>query len=126
MTCRKQRKAHLNQVMTDLPAFRAQPNLPFAFCTVDFFGPIMVREEVNERTRGKVWGCVYACLSTRAVHVDIARDHGTDGLLLVLRRFQTVRGCPKTMYSDPGKNFIGELKKFTASISEKDLQMQGG
>ena len=129
VTCRKQRKAHLNQVMADLPAFRAQPNHPFAFCMVDFFGPIMVRGEVNKRTRGKVWGCVYACLSTRAVHVDIARDYGTDGFLLVHRRFQAVRGCPKTMYSDPGKNFIGastELKKFTTSIREKDLQMQGG
>ena len=129
VTCRKQRKAHLNQVMADLPAFRAQPNHPLAFCTVDFFGPIMVRGEVNKRTRGKVWGCVYACHSARAVHVDIARDYGTDGFLLVHRRFQAVRGCPKTMYSDPGKNFIGastELKKFTASISEKDLQMQGG
>ena len=85
-----------------------------------------MRGDVNKRTRGKVWGCVYACLSTRAVHVDIARDYGTDGFLLVHRRFQTVRSCPKTMYSDPGKNFIGELKNITASISEKDLQMQGG
>ena len=91
--------------MSDIPDFRVLPNPPFSFCTVDFFGPMLVRGEVK-RTRGKVWGCVFACLSTRAVHVDIARDYGTDGYLLVHRKFQSIRGCPKVIYSDPGKNFM--------------------
>ena len=62
-----------------LPDFRIMPNPPFSYCTVDFFGPVLVRGEVNKRLRGKVWGCVYACLSCRAVHVDIA---GTMGLMV--------------------------------------------
>ena len=71
--CRKLKKESLCQIMSDIPDFRVLPNPPFSFCTVDFFGPMLVRGEVNKRTRGKVWGCVFACLSTRAVHVDIAR-----------------------------------------------------
>ena len=127
--CRKLRKDSLCQVMSNIPDFRIMPNPPFSYCTVDFFGPVLVRGEVNKRPRGKVWGCVYACLSCRAVHVDIARDYGTDGFLLVHRRFQSIRGCPIIMYSDPGINFVGasaELKKFIDSISAEELKRQGG
>ena len=56
--CRKIRKHHLSQIMPDIPDFRVKPNPPFTYSAVDFFGSIMVRGEVNKRTRGKVWGCV--------------------------------------------------------------------
>ena len=74
--------------MSDIPDFRVLPNPQFSFCTVNFFGPMLVLGEVNKRTRRKVWGCVFACLSTRAAHFDIATDYGTDGYPLVHRRFQ--------------------------------------
>lgn len=104
--CRKLRKKHLNQVMADMPEFRLKANPPFAYCSVDLFGPMFVRGEVNKRSRGKVWGCVYTCLSSRAVHLEIARDYSTDGFLLAHRRFQSIRGCPSVIYSDPGKSFV--------------------
>ena len=127
--CRKNRKQHLNQVMSDIPDFRTIPNPPFSYCAVDFFGPITVKGEVNKRSTGKVWGCVYTCLSTRAVYVDIARDYATDGFLLVHRKFQSIRGSPCIIYSDPGKNFVGaasELKKLRESISQEEHTRQGG
>ena len=40
--CRKIRKNRLNQVMADIPDFRATPNPPFSYCAVDLFGPILV------------------------------------------------------------------------------------
>ena len=119
----------MNQIMADIPDFKAIPSPPFTYCAVDFFGPIMVRGEVNKRTQGKTWGCVYTCLSSRAVYVDIARDYGTDGFLLLHRKFQAIRGCPQVIYSNPGKNFIGaasELKKLFKSIDKVEVARQRG
>ena len=93
--CCKIRKHHFSQIMSDIPDFIVKPNPPFTYSAVDFFGPIMVRGEVNERTWRKVWGCVYTCLSSRAVYVDMARDHGTDSLLLVHRNFSVNKGMPQ-------------------------------
>ena len=113
--CRKARKSHLNQIMGNVPDFRALPSPPFTYCSVDLFGPMLVRGGVNKRTRVKVWGCVYSCLSTRAIYVDIVQNYGMYAFLIVHRRFQAMRGCSKIIYSDPGKNFVGasnELKRF--------------
>ena len=126
--CRKNRKSHLNQIIGKVPDFRALPSPPFTYCSVDLFGPMLVRGEVNKRTRAKVWGCVYSCLSTRAIYVDIVQNYGTDAFLIVHRRFQAMRGCCKIIYSDPGKNFVGasnELKRFTESLSKAELINQG-
>ena len=46
--CRKLKKESLCQIMSDIPDFRVLPNPPFSFCTVDFFGPMLVRGEVNK------------------------------------------------------------------------------
>ena len=128
VTCRKLRKKKLDQIMGDLPDCRITPNPAFSYTAVDLFGPIAIRGEVNKRSRMKVWGCVFSCLSSRAIYVDVARDYGTEGFLLVYRRFQAIRGSPILMFSDEGTHFVGasnELKLFRKSLEKDEIASYG-
>ncbi|XP_064646267.1 uncharacterized protein LOC135499453 [Lineus longissimus] len=91
--------------MADLPAPRLQATAgPFAYCGVDYWGPMMVKER---RSTVKRWGCLFTCLSTRALHLELADSLETDDFLLCLRNFIGRRGHPKEMFSDNGTNFKG-------------------
>ena len=128
VTCRRVRHETLNQIMGDLPDFRAKPSPAFMYTCLDMFGPMLVKSEVNKRSRLKVYGCVYSCLASRAIYVDILRDQGMESFLLVQRRFQAIHGVPKIQYSDQGLNFTAadkELRGFRESLSQDQLQRFG-
>lgn len=105
--CRKVRARQCQQVMADLPPERVQPAAPFEFTTLDMFGPFEVKDEVKKRVRLKVWGIVFCCMASRAIHVDIVSDQSTEGFLLAYQRFTALRGHPRKLWSDAGSNFIG-------------------
>ena len=84
---------------------------------MDFFGPFEVRGEVNKRTRLKVYGVLFDCLVSRAVYIDIATDYTTEGFLMVLRRFVSLRGYPSKIYSDPGSQLVCASKEMKEVIS---------
>ncbi|XP_011859028.1 PREDICTED: uncharacterized protein LOC105556541 [Vollenhovia emeryi] len=50
---------------------------------------------------------VYACMATKAVHIELVDDMTTDAFLGSLKRFTARRGLPSDIYSDNGKNFVG-------------------
>ncbi|XP_052429387.1 uncharacterized protein LOC127970733 [Carassius gibelio] len=105
--CRKARAKKSRQIMSDLPPERIGPVAPFEFITVDLFGPYEVKDEVRKRVRLKVWGVVYCCMASRAVHTDVVSDQSTEGFLLSYKRFTALRGHPKKVWSDLGLNFVG-------------------
>lgn len=90
--------------MSDLPADRLEKTTPFSNTGVDYFGPITVK---ILRSRAKRWGCIFTCLTTRAVHLEVAPSLETDDFLNVFERFVNRRGCPKIVRSDCGTNFKG-------------------
>ena len=56
--------------MADLPAERVTPDKPpFTYTGVDFFGPFLVK---RGRSEMKIYGCVFTCLASRAVHLEVA------------------------------------------------------
>ena len=68
--------------MADLLEDRLNPKKPpFAFATVgvDHFGPLEVKQG---RSRVKRNGCLFTCLTTRAVPVEIAHSLGTDAMVM--------------------------------------------
>ena len=58
------------QCMADLPSCRVTPgNPPVFFIGIEYFGPIMVKQG---RNRLKRYGCVFTCLTMRAVHLKMS------------------------------------------------------
>ena len=67
---------------------------------------------------------MFTCLTTRAIHLEVASSLTTDSCILALRRFIGQRGLPREIYSDNGKNFHGtdrELKKVLEEISQERI-----
>ena len=82
--------------MSPLPVERLKPSPPFMYVGVDYFGPFEIKGEVQQRVRGKAYGVIITCFSSRAVYADCARD----AFLQVLRRFASFRGWPSKIYSE--------------------------
>ncbi|XP_068149714.1 uncharacterized protein [Drosophila tropicalis] len=111
--------------MGDLPKERLSPHTqPFTFTGVDCFGPF---EVAVGRRHEKRWGVLFACLTTRAVHLEIATSLSTDSFLCVLKAFIARRGVPRTILSDNGTNFRGAsrvLKEHIERISTSAVEQQ--
>ncbi|GBP58715.1 hypothetical protein EVAR_35493_1 [Eumeta japonica] len=93
----------------DLPPERLRHHQPPFTCTgVDYFGPMSV---TIGRRHEKRYGSLFTCLTTRAVHIELAESLSSDSIILALRRFIARRGTPRVMYSDHGTNFVGAIKE---------------
>ncbi|XP_043284935.1 uncharacterized protein [Venturia canescens] len=99
--------------MADLPKSRVDNIRAFHHTGVDYFGPMLVKEK-KYRNRGsvKVYGCLFICMSTKAMHIEIVSDLTTDAFVAALRRFVSRRGIPAHMYSDNGTNFVEANSRF--------------
>ncbi|XP_023808028.1 uncharacterized protein LOC111946916 [Oryzias latipes] len=107
LICRKEKSKNCQQIMSSLPPERIEPAAPFQFTTIDLFGPYQVREDVKKRVTQKVWGVLFCCMASRAIHAEIANDLSTEGFLMAYQRFTAIRGHPRKIWSDPGTNFVG-------------------
>ncbi|XP_026082522.1 uncharacterized protein LOC113058643 [Carassius auratus] len=128
MHCRKIKAKMCKQVMGELPLERTKPAAPFEFTTLDLFGPYVVKDTVKRRTEMKIWGVVFSCMASRAVHADIVEDLSTEGFLKTYQRFTALRGHPRKLWSDQGTNFMGakpvlqELYEFLSNIDKDQVQ----
>ena len=115
MNCRRQRKACPGeQFMASLPEDRLIPDKPpFTYVGIDYFGPLEVKQG---RSRVKRYGCLFTCLTTCAVHIEIAHSLDTDSMINALRRFISVRGYPEQIRSDRGSNFTKADKELKEAI----------
>lgn len=111
------------QKMADLPEERVVPDLPpFTNVGVDYFGPVDVK-----RGRGLVkrYGVVFTCMTSRAVHLEMAYSLDTDSCINALRRFIFRRGQVSHLRSDNGTNFVGakrELREALASLNHDCIE----
>ena len=68
------------------------------------------------------------CFVSRAVYVDISHDYSTDAFLRVLRRFATLRGWPRKIWSDNGSQLAAaskELRNAIKDLSWKEIERYG-
>lgn len=100
--------------MASLPEDRLIPDKPpFTYVGIDYFGPLEVKQG---RSRVKRYGYLFTCLTTRAVHVEIAQSLDTDSMINALRRFISVRGYPEQIRSDRGSNFTKADKELKEAL----------
>ena len=88
--------------MPPLPRERVNEAVPFAHCGIDYFGPMYIKQSSGPQ---KVWVCLYTCLSTRAIHLELMQDMTTEQFLLGLRRFVARHGSPRDITSDNAPQF---------------------
>ena len=76
LNCKKTNAKCEQQMMANLQAARLQNfDPPFTHSGVDCFGPFHVKQG---RSTFKRYGCVFTCMTTRAVHIEMAADMTTD------------------------------------------------
>ena len=125
--CKIKRKQLIGQSMGELPSCRSEMLPAFAVVSMDLFGPLEIKDDVVKRgpkTVKKVWGVLYTCVSTRAVHLDIAIDYSTESILHTLRRLMSVRGDIRKIISDPGTQLVSasrEMKEWRKGWDEDEL-----
>ena len=116
--CRHRNANPIHPPMADLPRERLDEHVfPFTHTGVDYFGPIEVK--FLRRTL-KRWCCIFTCLTTRAVHIEVAQSLDTESSLAAVTRFIARRGYPNTIISDNGTNFVGAANELKAFMNEWD------
>ncbi|XP_077968072.1 uncharacterized protein LOC120334576 [Styela clava] len=108
MFCRRRSSPVSKQIMADLPKERVTPGeRPFTYVGVDYFGHFLVKQG---RSTVKRWGCIFTCMTTRAVHLEVAYSMDADSFINALRRFIARRSRPFKFICDNGSNFVAANK----------------
>ncbi|XP_055632729.1 uncharacterized protein LOC129773178 [Toxorhynchites rutilus septentrionalis] len=114
--CKNEKAIPRPPPMGDLPEARlAAFTRPFSFIGIDYFGPLVV--VIGRRTE-KRWGVLITCLTTRAVHIEIAHSLNASSCIMALRNFMARRDVPRKIYSDRGTNFTAASKEIIAANKE--------
>ena len=92
--------------MTSLLVDRIKPCPPFYNAFIDYFGPYVIKGEVQKRVRVKAYEVIITCATSRAVHIHLGNDYSINGFLCVLRRYTGIRGLPKKALSDKGIQLV--------------------
>ena len=98
---------------------------------IDCFGPVTIKQYKRTRTSNnnqiKIYGVLFTCLTTRAVHLELSIDMKTDSFLMTLQRFIAWRGEPDIIWCDNGSNFVGikkELKQGLQNVNHDFIGKQ--
>ena len=95
--------------MAPLPACRTDPvQKAFFYTGIDYFGPFEVSVG-RGRSRAKNYGVVFTCLTSRAIHLEVAES-----------RFVARRGTVHTVYSDQRTNLVGGCREMRQALQNLD------
>lgn len=101
----------------DLPKARlAHHQRAFTYTGLDYFGPMSV---TVGRQHQKRYVALFTCLTSRAIHLEIAANLSADSAIMALRRFAARRGCPAEIYSDNGTNMHGADREMREAVREE-------
>ena len=112
--CLENRKHVASQEMGKLPSFRSDMLPSFTVTCMDLFGPYEIRDDCikrGPRVVKKVYGVIFTCPSTRAIHLDVAVNYSTQAVLHTVRRLMAIRGDVRKIISDPGTQLVGASKE---------------
>lgn len=91
--CKLHTRMTEQQQMASLPKVRVQAAPAFYHSGVDYCGPFLVRVGgPRSRTLVKVYVCIFICMVTRSIHIELSEDLSTRAFLDVYDRFVHRRG----------------------------------
>ncbi|XP_062585130.1 uncharacterized protein LOC134246786 [Saccostrea cucullata] len=99
-----------------------KPSPAFFYTAVDLFGPLTIWDSVKKRTHGKAYGVIITCQTSRGVYMDLADSYNMDSFLIVLRRFVSIHGYPRKMWSDVGSQLTTASKEISEMNENWDWQ----
>ena len=100
------------------------PLKAFARTAVDYGGPFLTIQGRGKQ-RAKRYLCLFTCLTSRAVHLEVAFGLDTDSFLNAFYRMTNRRGLPQEMISDNGTNFVGanrELRELVTKLNQGKIK----
>lgn len=125
MTCFKHKPRTQIPLMGNLPSPRINSARPFLNTGTDFGGYFNVKiHNLRSVRHTKVYICVFICLATKAVHIEVVTDLTTEAFVAALTRFVSRRGLCANLYSDCGTNFVGarnSLNSLTESLKKEEV-----
>ena len=122
ITCRKLEGPPYKAVAPPpLPECRVTESPPFAYCGVDFAGPLYIKED-NGTDSSKVWIALFTCCVTRAVHLELVPDLTALTFLRCFKRFTSRRGIPVEVISDNAKTFVSAAQTIEQLFDSDEVQ----
>ena len=117
--CARRNARTLEQVMGHLPEIRVKPQRPFLRTGVDYAGPFWMKSAPGRgRTSYKGYICLFICLVTKAVHLELVSNLSTEGFISAFQRFVSRRGKCVELVSDNGSNFRGASAELSRMFSQ--------
>ncbi|XP_052741090.1 uncharacterized protein LOC112045429 [Bicyclus anynana] len=98
--------------MGELPAIRITPGRPFEVSGLDFAGPVQMRPYKGRGYKSvKGYICLFVCMKTKAVHLEVVSDLTSQGFLACFKKFVARRGHCSQLWSDNATNFVGAARE---------------
>ena len=73
MVCRRyEGHSYPSESVPDLPGFRVKGDFAFLFTEIDFAGPLFLKKRKSDM--GKVYICLFACATSRAIHLELVNE----------------------------------------------------
>lgn len=126
--CYRLRGVTSQPFMADLPRDRVTEARAFAGVGTDFAGPFLIKSSsLRGAKTQKCYLCVFVCLSTKGVHLEVVSDLSVEAFVAAFTRFVSRRGLPCMVRSDCGTNFTGTnryLRELYIFIRDNNLEIE--
>ena len=126
-TCRLRKAQPRSALMAPLPTTRVTMLRGAFYATgMDYFGPILSK---RGRSTVKLWGVIFRCLATKAIHLELTDSLDTQAALMAISRFQARRGNVREIWSDNGGNLRAaekELRRVLENLNRDEIQIKLG
>jgi len=97
----------VEHILADLPKEPIDGSHAFEVTGINFCGPFLYKSEVRSRSPVKCYVCIFICIPTKAIHLELIKDLSTVSFLHGRKRFICTRRRPRQIWSDNATNFVG-------------------
>lgn len=89
---------------------------PYTYVGIDYFGPINVK--ITRNCSAFRWGVLFTCLTTRAIHLEVAHSLNTSSCIICVENFSNKCEEPREFYEFPWN----ELKEEFRKLNQDEIQ----